>query len=168
MSIGKYTLGYKRHWKVCNLWDLKEMPGSCLTGWRTKREAEGIKPADHPALAGGVGKVGGWFQSSHFYMSPWKLSREHHLTAGQGDTLWSTFQMPLKGRGGEKWRSYDSKVTMGTGKVQATPQRRAWPSPPQSEGWMDDCHGQHRSPHLHGTTITRGCVQICVCVCVCI
>lgn len=33
--------------------------------------------------------------------------------AGQGDTLWSMFQMPLKGRGGVKWHFHDSKVTNG-------------------------------------------------------
>lgn len=72
--------------------------------------------------------------------------------------------MPLKGRGGVKRHFPDSKVTNGYWEGSGHTSAPSLAFAVSFRVLDGHCHGQHRSPHLHGTTITRGYVQMCVCV----
>lgn len=162
MSIGKDTLATSNTEKSATS-EKKEMPGPWLNGREGRAQGWGCKTCRPPFTGGGEG--GGGFQSSHFYMPPWKLSREHHLMAGQGDTLWSTFQMPLKGRRGEKWHFYDSKVTNGywegSGHTSA-PCLAFAASVRVLDGWLPWPASPAPSPRDNYKQ--RVCTDVCVCV----
>ena len=56
-------------------------------GRRAKREAESVKPADHPALAGGGGEWGRWWgvlSELTFLYVPLKIIQRASLNGGTG------------------------------------------------------------------------------------